>query len=603
VIDGDCEYTNKAECAMIAATGTIGPGAWTVHRASLALGYGINHVGQPDDTHMRIVPGTELDTSGTIDSGVTAPTPEQDQDTASTWNIDAARMQLKRAVNLGEWDITRELDDNTVTEIHVTEYMEARTVRVEEEGYSQHPNICVFSPEGITPHGLRVLQLLQLKGVDIYAHGAYVKSGDLVVQRKDEEDPAARVTMEGASQLRVDILSHESSNDLLAEFRDGSSLNYGVIHENREPDDDPEYRFYRNWLDIIGRENDDTVLLFEDTSFIAGLADVYPPYEHYAQDLLITLTEADFRIQSTVSESPAWLWFTGDADVDFAGGAPAEVEVISQDSCNLWFTDVPEPRCLKYWRNIVATGADVTLVDDHDNHVCGDEPDPPDGALYVIDTIDEYGQEIEVNGIQVYYGAYDGQESANVTGTPAPVRLCRTGYGDFDLDCDIDEDDYDFIVNYLYGVLSRCDWPVADYDGDCLVDLTEVAEVLDREGTLISVCDSQCTLYCDGYGDAPGGGDGPQQGGEQEIEYIPGTSGEAVAAFANAVLGYLLKQDPQDSGPEDTVQHMIDSFDKLTAMYFDADQKAALADSLEKADYASDTVADLAAALVTKLRG
>jgi hypothetical protein len=64
------------------------------------LGYGINHVGQPDDTHMRIVPGTELDTSGTIDSGVTAPTPEQDQDTASTWNIDAARMQLKRAVNL-----------------------------------------------------------------------------------------------------------------------------------------------------------------------------------------------------------------------------------------------------------------------------------------------------------------------------------------------------------------------------------------------------------------------------------------------------------------------------------------------------------------------
>jgi hypothetical protein len=100
MIDGDCEYINKAECAMIAVTGTIGPGAWTVHRASLALGYGINHVGQPDDTHMRIVPGTELDTSGTIDSGVTAPTPEQDQDTASTWNIDAARMQLKRAVNL-----------------------------------------------------------------------------------------------------------------------------------------------------------------------------------------------------------------------------------------------------------------------------------------------------------------------------------------------------------------------------------------------------------------------------------------------------------------------------------------------------------------------
>jgi hypothetical protein len=48
---------------------------------------------------------------------------------------------------------------------------------------------------------------------------------------------------------------------------------------------------------------------------------------------------------------------------------------------------------------------------------------------------------------------------------------------------------------------------------------------------------------------------------------------------------------------------MIDSFDKLTAMYFDADQKAALADTLEKADYASATVADLTAALIAKLRG
>jgi hypothetical protein len=87
------------------------------------------------------------------------------------------------------------------------------------------------------------------------------------------------------------------------------------------------------------------------------------------------------------------------------------------------------------------------------------------------------------------------------------------------------------------------------------------------------------------------------------VQYVGGESEEAVAAFADAVLGYLVKQDPRDSGEEDTVQHMIDSFDRLTAMYFDADQKGALADSLEKADYASDTVAELTAALVTKLRG
>jgi hypothetical protein len=87
------------------------------------------------------------------------------------------------------------------------------------------------------------------------------------------------------------------------------------------------------------------------------------------------------------------------------------------------------------------------------------------------------------------------------------------------------------------------------------------------------------------------------------VQYVGGDSAEAIAAFYDFVLGYLVKQDPQDSGDQDSVQHMIDSFDRLTAMYFDADQKAVLADSLEKADYASGTVAERTAAVVTKLRG
>jgi hypothetical protein len=87
------------------------------------------------------------------------------------------------------------------------------------------------------------------------------------------------------------------------------------------------------------------------------------------------------------------------------------------------------------------------------------------------------------------------------------------------------------------------------------------------------------------------------------VQYVGGDSAEAIAAFYDSVLGCLVKQDPQDSGEEDTVQHMIDSVDQLTAMYFDADQKDALADSLEQADDASDTVAELAVALIAKLRG
>jgi hypothetical protein len=89
----------------------------------------------------------------------------------------------------------------------------------------------------------------------------------------------------------------------------------------------------------------------------------------------------------------------------------------------------------------------------------------------------------------------------------------------------------------------------------------------------------------------------------EDVLYVGSDSAEANAAFSDSVLGSLVKQDPQDSEEEDTVQHMIDSFDRLTAMYFDGDQKDALADSLEQADYASDTVVELAAALVTKLHG
>jgi hypothetical protein len=89
----------------------------------------------------------------------------------------------------------------------------------------------------------------------------------------------------------------------------------------------------------------------------------------------------------------------------------------------------------------------------------------------------------------------------------------------------------------------------------------------------------------------------------EDVQYFGGDSAEAIAAFYDSVQGCLVKQDPRDSGEQDTVQHMIDSFDKLTAMYFDGDQKGALADVLEQADYASGTVGELAAALVTKLRG
>jgi hypothetical protein len=77
----------------VMGTGTIGAGRWTIDNGDVYMGYPLGGGGD--------VGGDPSGSTGAIDSGVTGPTPEQDQDTAGTWNIDAARMQLKRAVNSG----------------------------------------------------------------------------------------------------------------------------------------------------------------------------------------------------------------------------------------------------------------------------------------------------------------------------------------------------------------------------------------------------------------------------------------------------------------------------------------------------------------------
>jgi hypothetical protein len=77
----------------VMGTGTIGAGRWTIDNGDVYMGYPLGGGGD--------VGGSPSGATGAIDSGVTGPTPEQDQDTASTWNIDAARMQLRPAVNPG----------------------------------------------------------------------------------------------------------------------------------------------------------------------------------------------------------------------------------------------------------------------------------------------------------------------------------------------------------------------------------------------------------------------------------------------------------------------------------------------------------------------
>jgi hypothetical protein len=92
------------------------------------------------------------------------------------------------------------------------------------------------------------------------------------------------------------------------------------------------------------REN----LLFYPDAYIRPLGEPpYVPEDLYNLDLQAFNTS--FEIQSVVSRDPAIDWYTGDVDLIMEGQDvdAYTLEVISEDGCNLWFTDVPEPRCLK----------------------------------------------------------------------------------------------------------------------------------------------------------------------------------------------------------------------------------------------------------------
>jgi hypothetical protein len=327
--------------------------------------------------------------------------------------------------------------------------------------------------------------------------------------------------------------------------------------------------------------------------------------------LLVTLSRANLSIETTVSEAPGNDWYTGQTDLVFQGTDDLTFEAIAEDGCRVWFVDVPGRRCLKHWQHMKVDmeydeqdPREVQLVDEYDNHECGTAGSPKDGALYVTGMLRVPVGKLVAGDIQVYYGEdLNSGDLQRITGTYPPVQLVSTIYGDFDGDCCVEYEDYLAIAGYVSSLGDHCTWANADYDGDCVVGVADAAEVLERYN--YGLCWEEDCDWDEIECPFLGGGDGPQQGGQEseEVQYVGGQSADDVAAFADAVLGYLTRQDPQDSGEEDTVQHMIDSFDRLTAMYFDADQKDALADSLEKADYASDAVAQLTAALVTKLRG
>jgi hypothetical protein len=297
-------------------------------------------------------------------------------------------------------------------------------------------------------------------------------------------DPQAQLILAEGAELTVERLSAGllASAPAGATFENGASLRYGPLYGQ------PISRLeVHDWFAGPGRF---PKLQFKANSYITTELPIDPLTEGIVQELLLTLY-VHFDIESKVSWPPALSWHTGDVDLAIeATGTlvpPVQMECIASDSCNIWFTDVPEPRCLKHWRSLTIGGnyvLNLELVDHHDNHQpnavpCGDSA--PTEAMYVLgdisaEDIDDGQSTVNLNGLRLYYGGSipvwtSGSPFLSVGGEPFP--LIKTNWGDFDGDCDIDVEDAllfplsNAVPPVTYNLLATN--PLFDHDGDCRI--------------------------------------------------------------------------------------------------------------------------------------
>lgn len=188
-----------------------------------------------------------------------------------------------------------------------------------------------------------------------------------------------------------------------------------------------------------------------------------------------------------------------DCDDDTAVLCPIELEAIASDDGPVWFIDLPSgvPSCRKFWRSFrlgEQNGYETytRLVDRFNNHL--PDPNNPTGlpceneAMYVLGDVkifDTGGLPLRLGDHKLYYGGdlFVGPEllpwapPAWLPVCPAEniVKLVKTVYGDFNGDCEIDEDDLCIWEMYhpLNPSLRKTPRAYFDYDGDCLVGPTD----------------------------------------------------------------------------------------------------------------------------------
>ncbi len=534
--------------AFAIVTGNVGPGSWAVLDGRIGVGHTLED-NSPSGYKLEAL----AESDGTIDSGVTGVILAPGDSTWTFVGTDHQRfpwLHAKRAVDLDHWTISNPVQGtDKVPHMLITEYMAARTLFIEaawdeEEGGSHFE---IRAPEDLAPiHGLRILQEFTMAGLQ-QDNGAKVRARALTVQRAAGSDPPAVLRIEGGSWMEV----RTKTPDQLASpfFLDASELRYGPLHSNWVQWSEipsPTEKLSRNRLSVENAEamNDPEslevgILHFDATSFIAPSGPIVPdPELSDRYDLMLHLDFASLDIASVVSSAPARTWFTGDTDIAAlwrasAGASVAtEVEVIAPDVCDVWFADVPESRCLKYWRSLALAQATVRLVDNHDNHASDSPPPVPAEAMYVRGDIvvDGFGCTLDLDGLMLYHG---GALPIGLTingGTHAQLRFSL--YGDFNGDCLINSDDQAHFEAYTLQPGVTTPWASADYDGDCDQDLHDFLEFQRRvvpSPTAITGCTTAEHELCS----AP----------VEEMQGLSAPSGGGSEAF----------MEEEDSGSEETL--------------------------------------------------
>jgi hypothetical protein len=261
-------------------------------------------------------------------------------------------------------------------------------------------------------------------------------------------------------------------------------------------------------------------------------------------DLVLQLKGAGLDIAGQLTGEPASNWFSAGVDFLFEPTPEAderEFEVIAPEMCPIWFTDLEEPRCVKFFRRLnLVSGANITLVDGHANyanheeeekalyfvyrggHLFLDLPDSGENAIYV-----DADSTLTLNdNLIYYYGATD--TDGTIDEPDQLIELSLTEYGDFAVDGTFDADDVAIWsdVSYMNGPAEPAPHPLADWDKDCDGDIVDYFEYQRRVPGNVSKF-----YVADGFegcefdtGGRDGGTRPPGGGGPAEEEPAPSQS-------------------------------------------------------------------------------